>query len=593
MADPQGMFFFPGINQPRSCSYTLSHGITPGKFIVEMLPQEDDIQPYGTMRFEYADAEIEWPDCKVDQGSLQRGSGGRIWQIEIFDRRWKWAWGEISGHYNLRETKNNTTKIKEGTEKSPQELCKLCLEAMGEENFDVSKVPDDARPEVNWDVAVPAQSLAELCDLFGCHVVLKLDNSVAILPVGEGEMLPDLPVVLDNSITINPPELPDRLQVRYAPTMYQYDFLLRAVGKDRDGSIKPIEELSYAPDPDADDGGWGTIDLPQFNNIKDEGETTDESDGPPKKRARQLARSTVFRMYQIWKIKGDNGEEEITDCTIDEIEVTSIEQLVLEDEQLDTTTDEEGNDKRRENEVFGIWSTLDARTSNFKNSTDKLLPLVHDKDDDNTNESEKMIYAEGHSLDLKRGIVSFNEYVFERKSKTEGGTLTQTLAPARLILRTAFSLLDKETRAPVREEHGIDNPEPLNTKPRSVKRDDIELKKTAKYTESEDYEFESLEDNESEAQTQADYYIAGLVREYQLTNPQAISYAGLQKVDPDGAIMQVTFKIDLGATTTQASRNNESGHGRKTWSYKESRLFEDVSAMRNDWRASKLLGGDR
>ena len=69
---------------------------------------------------------------------------------------------------------------------------------------DVSELPNQARPRVDWVSANPARALATLCDALGCRVVLDLDDAVSIRRVGVGAELPDLGIQRTESFGIDP-----------------------------------------------------------------------------------------------------------------------------------------------------------------------------------------------------------------------------------------------------------------------------------------------------------------------------------------------------------------------------------------------------
>ena len=139
MAAPQGIAYFAGIQAFLSFNYTLTPGITPGLATLYIPPQPGRIFEVGPLLVSYGNTQLVFPDCKVDRISVETdGEGHTVWGLSILDRRWKWAWGRISGYYNVRR---GETLVKE-TEKRPQELATLCLEAMGETGYDVSRMPD-------------------------------------------------------------------------------------------------------------------------------------------------------------------------------------------------------------------------------------------------------------------------------------------------------------------------------------------------------------------------------------------------------------------------------------------------------------------
>ena len=78
----------------------------------------------------------------------------------------------------------DTSKIRPGTEKKPQALATLCLQAMGEDDYDVSALPNDARPEIDWSYQNPAEALQQLCDKLGCRVTYVVDTD-SVKPVEE------------------------------------------------------------------------------------------------------------------------------------------------------------------------------------------------------------------------------------------------------------------------------------------------------------------------------------------------------------------------------------------------------------------------
>ena len=249
MADlPQGVAFFPGCETVESASFTLSHGITPSVCTLQISPQRNFTARDGTLVFTFAGVELRFPYCRVVQQSLQRDpQSGEVWALAIEDRRWYWAFaggdGPLSGHYNWLDEDHRPHK---DYKKRPQELARLCLEALEERNYDVTQMPNDFYPEVNWDNANPAQALADLAEKCGCRVVLTLADTVRICKTGFGRTLPLDDDVLQDSLTINPPERPDSLKV-YCPIWYECLFLLEPVGRDVDGKIVHIDELSYRP----------------------------------------------------------------------------------------------------------------------------------------------------------------------------------------------------------------------------------------------------------------------------------------------------------------------------------------------------------
>src|SRR4029079_12872330 len=110
-----------------------------------------------------------------------------------------------------------------------------------------SQLPNDTRPHVEWVGANPMTELERLCQELSCRVVLHLDNSVTVEPLGVGAALPSLPSIMENSLSVDPPNQPDSIVVFGDRTVFQTRIPLEAVGKDIDDSVLPIDDLSYVP----------------------------------------------------------------------------------------------------------------------------------------------------------------------------------------------------------------------------------------------------------------------------------------------------------------------------------------------------------
>ena len=250
---------------------------------LEVAPQWTPYTDGGTLAIAFDRVRLEFPDCRLADAYLRRSQGGYVIGLSIVDRRWKWAFGAISGRYNLRCADESIDP--ENRARRPQELARLLLDGMGETGYDVSLLPNDARPLIEWISAVPAQALADLCDGLGCRVVLGIDNRVRIVRAGLGAFLPEGGRVTEG-IGIDPPERPDALAVVCGPTRYQAKWELEAVGLDTDGAIKPIDELSYKPS-----AGW-------------ENEYPGLFSGVEGTRSRRRRVESVYRWYRIKKEAG-------------------------------------------------------------------------------------------------------------------------------------------------------------------------------------------------------------------------------------------------------------------------------------------------
>jgi hypothetical protein len=533
-----GWATFPGVTEIVEASVSFVHGISPSVATLTIKPQLNFIAEGGPLRFYFgslysSQVAVEFFDCKVDLNSLQRNNKGEVWQLGILDRRWKWQFGAISGFYNLREGEARTGEgedvIKVGTEKSPQDLARLCFDAMEESDYDVSQLPNEARPEVQWDFEVPMEALAQLCDYLGCRVVLGLDNRIYIYRTGVGETLP-LDGVLENSLTIDPPERPDSIAVVCGKTRFQVDLEVEAVGLDTDGQTKLIDNLSYIPA-----NGWGSLDLPHCISVTSS------------KRARELAKRTVYRWYRIKVPAYVPGYGWID----------NLDRIAIETEQVETVT--ENNIKRnRPALVYGVWC---PEIGDYDNVASSLTPHSNDTEEDSA-------FRRSHSIDSKGKLVIFGQAIF--RTTTPGTQIT--LAAAQLRLRVACNVREEESLAWVRYVWERNTGSNFGTQSRHIYHDEIVVDIVPEYNNS--FGVTGVWHNRTVVQEECDYYLDGVESDYEQSLPQTVLYTGLRSdIGLDGAIHQIVYTITPEGTTTMVARNNEIPPD-SLLSYKERRRIE-------------------
>lgn len=520
-----GYATFPGVNAVIDAEISVVQGISPSVCTMRIAPQAEILREGGNLTFYFGDLSVTWTDCKADSVSLERDRNGQIWKLRIFDRRWKWAFGYISGAYNLRNADNS---IRNDTEKNPQELAELCLAAMGEYNYDVSGLPIEPRPFIDWNVTNPAEALAALCDMLNCRVVLSLANeTVKIVKVGEGAYLPDGPITQGGE-TIDPPEMPSEVAIATAPVRYQCDFALEAVGLDTDGKIKAIDSLSYKPSM-----GWSS-DLFDSERPYDGFQNVLEQKG---KREHALAVQTVYRWYRILNRFQVPGYGLIEDRR---------QVLPLFDELAETILQTNPSDntkefRNRESLVYGTWSPDDG-LDNINSTLTPPATAIVDEDD--------TVYTKGFSLDTQLGIVKFNEPIF-RNMLSQPSFIP---APAILYLRASCNIRDKTTGGILRYYYSRSTGGTFNTQPLYISHPEIQLNVIPVYGSSGTY---TLTYNYEDVNEECEYWLDAAMREYQTTRPETRRYAGMIQQDLDGAIQQVTYTVGQAGTYTTISRNDE------------------------------------
>jgi hypothetical protein len=537
MAAPQGIASFPGIEQVIDASITRTHGISPSVTTLTIAPQPGLVAQIGTLRLEFDGTVIELPDCRIDYSKFEGGAGARRWRLGILDRRWKWKFGQISGSYNRRRADGSLQNGQDGSldsERSPQELAELCLEAMGETDFDVSDLPDDARPPVEWVYKLPAEALASLCGKLGCRVVLQLDNRVVIRRIGVGATLSEFES-LDQDKMVNPPERPRKVAVVCGPSRFQVDFQLEAVGIEPPSGLEQAEilveldKLTYKPS-----SGWSRSDLPYFHQV--------DAD------RRALAQKSVFKYYRIKtpiEVPGYDGPRGTR--------VSQLEQILPLDDAQVKTVEEDGELHSREPVVFGVWY---PDRGGVQNCTTSLAPLDTAKLD-----TDRSIYDRPFQIDHEKGLVIFEEPVYANThaSATGGAGYEVVAGPAQLVLRAACQVRDADTSALERHVRERDVAGGLGDTTRFERHDDLVVTHVPTYSSS--FVATDVSTNENEIAAELDKYLDALERDYVDKNPQHVRYAGLVPIELDGAIQEISFHLDAKGTTTKISRDMEMPRG--------------------------------
>jgi hypothetical protein len=521
---PQGFATFPGVQNVLGCTYTLNHGISPSVAMLDILPQEQMPSEGGTLTIGCGTDAVQFHDCKVDKASFRRDGSGMVYQFAIFDRRWKWAFGAVSGWYNVHKP---DFSLWPATEKTPQELATLLLDAIGETGYDVSQMPNDARPEVEWDGGRPMDYLAQLCDLLGCRVVLGLDGNVRIYPVGVGQTLPG-GAVMEQSATIDPAEIPDKIAILCGHTRYQCDFELEAVGKDTDGKIKPIAQLSYAPA-----AGWFSADIPKFNCIT-------------AANARELARETVLRWYRI-KVPFDLPG--FTDKDSPGEQILNLKQILpIEDSLVTTYTDTNGVKQSRPATVHGVFITKLKGPITNSDPTETPFP--------------SMFYTDAWSLDQAEGIVKFAAPVYRNTNTTQaapGGASPPRYGEAKLRLRAVCCVRAGATRGWMRWRRSRQTGGQFRTETAHWIHDEIVLSYEPVYALN--YRLMVIVSNQQALDRECDYYLDAIERDLLLKGSAVARYLGTLPIEPDGAIQQITWSVSPTAGHfTVASWNDESAN---------------------------------
>lgn len=511
---------FPGINQVQSAIGTNSLGPHPGVAVLRILPQIGSPQSAGDLTFVNGVESVTWHNAQLDQASLEITTNGHIVSCRVFDRRFWWKFTTVTGVYN--EQRSDGT-IYSGTEKSPQELASILLDAIGEQSYSVSALPDDEsdRPFVNWLCSNPAYELHRLCRDRGCDIALNhKTNRVSIVRLGFGPpVTPD--DVQSASFGIDVGEYPERLTVCFDRTIWQAKLLLEAVGMDTDGTIKPIDDLSYKP---AD--GWGLQD--PTNLIPDS--SIEEW---------VLANQWIWRTYRI-KAFAD-GTLTIPGGDAGTNDIDSIEQVLpIGDTLLDIDVDP----------LSGRVEQLPARVEGKFFIFDYVERVGVD-----ANSDLGTTYPYRFRIIEDRGLVIFDAPV----AKIGDGDDVGKIVSADLYLLTTFGIRDNEYH----QYHHYERTRTLpgGTGEYPIVRPDYAAIIKAHYDPDDPT---SLRDpdptthNLEELDSLAEAILDDSMSQFQTVRSLEVVYRSVKEIDVDGVTRQVTHKVSrFSGANTRISQNSE------------------------------------
>lgn len=504
--------------------FTFGPGIQPSICSVTTIPHLASLPQVGELRFwTEGGGEMSFPNCCLEEPRLVVGSSGQKWVLPIKDRRWKWheGWGPIYGHYNV--LKKSATYVRE---KTPRELAALLLQAMGEADFDVSRLPNTPRPEVHWDGAHAASELDALCASLSCVVVLNpLSDRVELWPIGGGGTLPTADTQ-GASYTPILPIKPEKIIVEAGPTRFQTMFHLRAVGFDVDEKWRPIDELSYMPA-----GGWGRANFlhgfPEITGAYTRGNRTLP--------IRDLARASVYRCYQV------DGIGAAGNWALPHLHDAALMPQSRKDLQLFTTkVDEEispadGGLRPLPATLYGKWYKIE---SEFIES----LVAAFQRGE------QLQEYTEGFQFDATTGVLTLNEpaVLFQNGQAV----------PAEFRFETSCIAGRNGVYDRVKVERSLTPG--WSTPPRLIQRTDLASRVVMRY--AADGTVSNVENDGSNTAAQLRVWLNVAAAEYQHQSGATVRYSEIRPFSPDGLIQQISWSGGGGrppsTTVSQAQRHN-------------------------------------
>ena len=596
----QGIFSYPGISSQGWSNFTFHDlaGISPSVGLLTIFPQYGTPDLDGDVVLTYGSNTITIKNAHIDRVDYKAGSGGKEATVRFLDERWKWAYYEITGRYNFRLPNNFPDP---DHEKSPQELATLCFQAMKVKDFDVSVLPNDARPEVDWDHANPAQELARICDDLGCKIVpQRTTGKWVIVVVGEGADLPDggLPYN-DYGAGIDPKETPDYLKIVSAPISYQVALELEHIGKDIDQSWNNLKKLSYALN--TTETGYGfSRDIWQQSGIDPERiRQVDGSVISPQ----ELAVQTVLKSFRISDTPGNasNSTDKKGNNTFKlpgYADYVTRKQLIPINQLVETYTDVYGGEHKRASLMFGEWWG-DLGEGPFGNHYPGTR-LDYQEASLNKPEERASFTMSVDEIDADKTIITTSKPMVKYIKNTTSSGDEYIFSPATMYLVCTVNVRDPVTWQPIRAEQllqiGSGNDKSFC---HTVIKNDIQPWFIQNY---DNYGKPSgtVRENKDEVQKQLDYYVKQIANTFETVASETKRYFLLLPMDLDGAIAQVTWIISNGdkgqGCDTIVSRGTEHNFDIPTY---EQRLHRDFNknvagkikfSVETIERKTKLLG---
>jgi hypothetical protein len=272
----------------RSAQFSLTMGISPdiGTLVIPVealpvLPQKADLWLCDGV------GQVIFRDLYALMNTVRDLPGGKEVMIQIADRRVLWKWAAINGSYN--QPGAGITLL----DKSARDLLDLALNACP--NVPGVSVDYDVLwwPAVAWDEANPAVAAKELAEDLGMAIYLGPDGWVHVEKVDKVVPWPS-GATSEEEVSNSSRLKPEKIEVVGPKIINEETFTgLVAVGMEIDGTIVPIDDLSYKPYVGL--GGWSieSFDFPMVSSGTFNGVAYTEEE------ARELAKKCIYRWYIV------------------------------------------------------------------------------------------------------------------------------------------------------------------------------------------------------------------------------------------------------------------------------------------------------
>jgi hypothetical protein len=410
MLVPQGTLQYNGIHAEAGFSVLRTNSSVPDPITGRFLPSRY-LPPYGDIVVAYGTRYMTLRNCRLLRSELpQGGDGGRFHEVSFEDRRWAWQIPRLFCSFN--ETIAGVRKYPKTYREVIEYICRVVL---GEPDADLLAVTEQDYVEVLSDGEQAISVLETLLERRGYVVTLNLQDRLAVRRLGVGFNPPNDELVMDRSFAAELPIVPQTIYALSSHILFEKDLLLEPVGLEPDGTIKPINELSYKPANGPASAPWSKENPSVFANVAED--------------KRELANQCIWRMYRI---KGAGG-----------FKVPTPNKYPFEASIFtgaDTARILPLNPTRiggRPAEVLGYFA---ARQTSYRNNVEYPGGAFNADQWDQMQTSAlnpKLKFTGAFNIDEENGIVLFQGNVF-RKGRAGNVIDNQSWLPAHIVLRTSF-----------------------------------------------------------------------------------------------------------------------------------------------------------
>lgn len=416
-------FHYPGIDNPLEGSYVCAHGREPGRCVIRAPIENQNPAPVGDLVIvQNGQQVLRVRDMRLVNADNTSNEGGNTVEYTLLDRRCFWGYGEVY----IDDAMTRSGVESNSATYANQFAQDVLLPAMGEQSFDVSLLPNE---ELNYrsfnylqgaftpsnrgrglNGANPSALLEELADKYSMRLVYDpLSDTVAIRNPGQGAGLPQHVSLRDVVTTRVGQPIPSGIRVLGEYVRFQSYLPLEAVGIEEDGSIVPIDQLTYTPS-----SGW-----------EKQGEYFHSLDNDRKKKL--LALQSVYRWYRVKR-----DFERPIEINVDGLSFSFNSAYNILDLDGDLYKNSEGKGAKNADGSTMETEAFIRGTYWYLDDQDQAAGRRNVTTEDDPDEKFKLDF----SLDSKNMIVKFGRQVFQVGDDEDGFSRK----PAELYLYASYHL---------------------------------------------------------------------------------------------------------------------------------------------------------